>query len=181
MREDRIPILVLGLGNVLCGDDGVGVIAVHRLLERYELPAHVVALDGGTLGLALLPLIGRADRVILVDAVGADDPPGTQLLITDDDVGPVVYQRLSPHQIGVGDLLTGAALVGCYPREVVIVGVVPATIELGVGCSPDVAAAIPELVERVVAELAARGAAPTPIAAGSPALREHRGLGALGM
>lgn len=158
----RTSVLVLGLGNVLCSDDGAGVNAVHRLRRAYELPAGVHALDGGTLGLDLLPLVERADRVILIDAVRGDGAPGTMVRLTGADVAPAVRERLSPHQIGVADLLEGAALLDHYPDEVVIVGVVPATTELGLGCTPAVHARIDDLVSRTVAELARMGYPVTP-------------------
>ena len=158
--SDRIPMLVLGLGNLLCADDGVGVVALHRLRDDWHLPDGVVAVAGGTLGLALLPLVERAERVILIDAVRADGPPGTPVRLTGDDVAPAVRDRLSPHQVGVADLLGGAALLDRYPTEVVIVGVVPASVELAFERTPAVAAALPALVARVVAELAAHGFAP---------------------
>ncbi|MBZ0236680.1 MAG: HyaD/HybD family hydrogenase maturation endopeptidase, partial [Deltaproteobacteria bacterium] len=142
----RTAVLVLGLGNVLCRDDGAGVNAVHRLRCEHELPPGVVALDGGTLGLDLLPLVERADRVVIIDAVRGDGPPGTLVRLTGDDVAPAVRERLSPHQIGVADLLEGAALLDHYPDEVVIVGVVPETTELGLGCTPAVHARIGDLV-----------------------------------
>ena len=158
--SDRIPMLVLGLGNLLCADDGVGVVALHRLRDDWHLPDGVVAVDGGTLGLALLPLVERAERVILIDAVRADGPPGTPVRLTGDDVAPAVRDRLSPHQVGVADLLGGAALLDRYPTEVVIVVVVPASVDLAFERTPAVAAALPALVARVVAELAAHGFAP---------------------
>jgi hydrogenase maturation protease len=120
----------------------------------------VVAIDGGTLGLALLPLVERAERVILIDAVRGDGPPGTPVRLDGDAVAPAVRERLSPHQVGVADLLGGAALLGRYPAAVVIVGVVPASIDLGFERSPAVAAALPALLARVVAELVAHGFAP---------------------
>ncbi|HET7503431.1 MAG TPA: HyaD/HybD family hydrogenase maturation endopeptidase [Kofleriaceae bacterium] len=156
-ETDRIPVLVLGLGNVLCGDDGAGVAVVHRLRQRYAIPEPVRVVDGGTLGLDLLALVAASDRVILVDAVRAEGPAGTQVRITGDDVAPAVYERLSVHQIGVADLLAGAALCERYPAEVVILGIVPATTDLLLGCTPAVAAGLDELVERVVAELARLG------------------------
>jgi len=158
--DARIPILVLGLGNVLCGDDGAGVMAVHRLRSAYELPSPVRVVDGGTLGLDLLALVAAADRVILVDAVRGDDPPGTLVRLAGDEVAPAVYERLSSHQVGVADLLAGAALCERYPSEVVIVGVVPDAIELRLGCTPDVAAQLDALVERVVDELRRMGVEP---------------------
>lgn len=159
---ERTPILVLGLGNVLCGDDGAGVVAVHRLLRRYRLDDAVTALDGGTLGLSLLPLVDSADRVILVDAIRADAAPGTLVRLEGDEVGPAVYERLSPHQIGVADLLAGAALIGRYPEEVILVGVVPETLLLGLDRTRAVEDRIDDLVEAVVRELAALGHPPAP-------------------
>ena len=156
----RIDVLVLGLGNILCGDDGAGVVAVHRVRRELELPPSVRVVDGGTLGLDLLALVAASDRVILVDAVRAEGPSGTLVRLAGDEVAQAVYERLSPHQIGVADLLAGAALCERYPREVVIVGIVPATTELALGCTPTVSAHIPTLVERVVEELRRMGIEP---------------------
>lgn len=178
---DRIPMLVLGLGNVLCTDDGVGVVAVHRLRDDWMLPDGVVAVDGGTLGLALLPLVERAERVILVDAVRADGPPGSPVRLAGDEVAPAVVERLSPHQVGVADLLGGAALLGRYPSTVVIVGVVPASIDLGFERTPAVAAAVPDLVARVVAELTAHGFAPVARGPTAPERRRDDAARALGL
>jgi hydrogenase maturation protease len=159
---ERTPVLVLGLGNVVCTDDGAGIAAVHKLIREYAFPDGVVVLDGGTLGLSLLPLVDSADQVILVDAISADGPPGTQVRIEGEDVAPAVYERLSPHQIGVADLLAGASLLDRYPERVVILGVVPDSIELGLERTPAVQASIPELVERVVEELKSLGYPPVP-------------------
>jgi hydrogenase maturation protease len=158
--NERTPVLVLGLGNVVCTDDGAGVAAVHRLTREYELPEGVLALDGGTLGLSLLPLVDSADQVILVDAIRAEGPPGTLVRIEGDEVAPAVYERLSPHQIGVADLLAGASLLDRYPDRVVILGVVPESIELGLARTPAVEAAMPELVLLVVEELTSLGYPP---------------------
>ena len=157
MMTDRTPVLVLGLGNVVCMDDGAGIAAIHKLLREYEMPEGVVALDGGTLGLSLLPLVDSADQVILVDAIKADGPPGTQVRIEGEEVAPAVYERLSPHQIGVADLLAGASLLDRYPDRVIVLGVVPDSIDLGLERTPAVEASIPELVDRVVKELASLG------------------------
>ena len=154
---DRIPVLVLGLGNVLCGDDGAGVAALYLLERRYRLADGVVALDGGTLGLSLLPLVERAARVVIVDAIRDDGPAGTLVRLSGDEVAPAVRDRLSPHQIGVADLLTGAALIGRYPDLVVLIGVVPATLELGTARTAGVEAALPALADAVAAELTALG------------------------
>jgi hydrogenase maturation protease len=177
--SERIDVLVLGLGNVLCADDGAGVAAVHRLRRAYELPASVRVVDGGTLGLDLLAVIAASDRVILVDAVRADAPAGTLVRIAGDDVAPAVYERLSPHQVGVADLLASAALCDRYPGEVVIAGIVPATTALQLGCTPAVAAQIDALVESVIRELRRWGI--EPVRRDTPVQAHDDGLRALGL
>ena len=150
-------LLVLGLGNLLLEDDGVGSSAVALLNARYVAPAGARVFDGGTLGLALLPYLEDADAVILVDAVRTDAAPGTLVRLDGDEVPPAVATRLSPHQVGVADLLDGARWLGRYPRRLVLVGLVPASMELAVELSAAVAPALPDLVERIVAEAHALG------------------------
>jgi hydrogenase maturation protease len=155
--SERIPLLVLGLGNVLLEDDGVGGAAVSLLRERFDAPRGAQVLDGGTLGLSLLPYLDMADAVILVDAVRADAPAGTLVRLDGDEVAPAVATRLSPHQVGVADLLDGARWLERYPPHVVLLGLVPFSMHLAVGLSPQVHASLPALVDRVVQEAGALG------------------------
>jgi len=143
-------LLVLGLGNRICGDDGIGIDAVELLTRRYVAPPNAVVMDGGTLGLSLLPYLQDARDVILLDAVRADGPPGTFVRISGPDVPAVVQQRLSPHQIGVADLMAGAELLGCPPARLILLGLVPKTIDLGLERTPEVERGLPALVERAV-------------------------------
>jgi hydrogenase maturation protease len=158
MSDDQaVPLLVLGLGNVLCGDDGLGAVAVHLLERRYRAPEGAVVLDGGTLGLSLLPTLEQAGTAILVDAIRADGAPGAFVRLEGDDVAPAVAARLSVHQVGVLDLLEAARWRGRYPPKLVLLGLVPQSLELGLGRTPAVEAALPALVERIVAEAAGLG------------------------
>jgi len=147
-----IPLLVLGLGNVLCSDDGIGPAAVHLLMRRYEVPEGVRVLDGGTLGLSLLPYIEDAEQVLLVDAVRADRPPGSFVRLEGDEVEPAILHRLSVHQVGVADLLDGARWLERYPAQLILLGLVPETVELGLARSAAVEAQLPALIARIVAE-----------------------------
>lgn len=150
MRNDSL--LVLGLGNLLCGDDGLGVAAVMRLDQSWEAPIGARVLDGGTLGLSLLPYLAAVDQVILVDAIRADAPPGTLVRLEGEEVGPAVRDRLSPHQVGVADLIDGLRLLGRLPERLVLLGLVPNSLELSVSRTPAVEAQIGELVAAVLEE-----------------------------
>lgn len=149
--------LVLGLGNVLCGDDGVGVIALETLRRDFEMPDDVALVDGGTLGLSLLPTIESARFVWILDAVAADAPPGSRVSLEGKSVEPALRDRLSPHQIGVADLLDAMHWRDTWPERVRVLGLVPERMDLEIGLTPDVARGIPGLVEAVVRELAEAG------------------------
>jgi hydrogenase maturation protease len=155
--SEPAQLLVLGLGNILLEDDGTGAAAVAQLLARFEAPDGAVVLDGGTLGLSLLPYLENAGAAILVDAIRTDAAPGTHVRLEGDEVPPAVATRLSPHQVGVADLLDGARWLDRYPGRVILLGLVPASMELGVGLSPRVASALSGLVDRVVDEAGALG------------------------
>jgi hydrogenase maturation protease len=158
------PLLVLGLGNVLLGDDGVGAAAIALLLDRYEPPPRARVLDGGTLGLSLLPYLEDAESVILVDAIRTDRAAGSLVRLDGEEVAPAVATRLSPHQIGVSDLLDGARWLGRYPARLVLLGLVPDTMDLVVGLSPQVAPSLPALVDGIVDEAGRLGFRFTPVA-----------------
>lgn len=162
MMDPPLDLLILGLGNLLCGDDGAGVAAITRLARDHEEPEGVRILDGGTLGLALLPWIRSAKTVLLVDAVLADAPPGTIVRIEGDEVTRAVAQRLSVHQVGVADLLDGARLLGGLPERVILIGIVPGQMNLEVALSPAVAEGLGALVDATIAEAKAVGFALAP-------------------
>jgi hydrogenase maturation protease len=168
------PLLVLGLGNLLLGDDGLGPVAIDRLVRSYDAPEGVAILDGGTLGLSLLPYLEDAERAILVDAIRGDGPPGTLVRIEGEEVAPAVAARLSPHQVGVADLLDGARWRDRYPSSLVLLGLVPQGLELRVGLSPALQAALEALVAAVVFEAGALGFHLSPKAKGDEACATRR-------
>lgn len=148
-----MAILVLGLGNALMNDDALGVRAVAELQRRYLFPAGVTVIDGGTLGLDLLPLLEGVERLLIVDAVDMGAVPGSRFRLCGDDVPRAFASKLSVHQMGVQDLLAVAELQGHVPRELVVHGVQPASIEMEMQLSPPVAAAMEALLAGIVAEL----------------------------
>lgn len=152
-----IDVLVLGLGNVLLGDDGLGAAALARVERDYRVPMGVRLEDGGTLGLSLLGLLTDSDHVILVDAVRTDDPPGTLVRLDGADVMDAVRDRLSPHQVGVADLLDAARLIDSYPTAVTLLGLAPDAIDLAVVRSSAVDRGLDELVSAIVHEVQSLG------------------------
>lgn len=142
---------VLGVGNPIMGDDGVGLAVLEALQEsRAAEPAGgpvVAYVDGGTGGMALLPLVQESDRLLVLDAV-AGPVPGTVVHLTGDQVPRMLSTKLSPHQVGLLDVFAAARLLGREPGTVDVVGIVPASVDLRLGLSPAVAAAVPAAVTR---------------------------------
>jgi hydrogenase maturation protease len=154
-------VTVLGVGNILMSDEGAGVRCAERLEASGVLPAGVAVIDGGTSTHELLGDLEDLDLLIIVDAVVTGQPPGSVVRLEGDRIPAAFSQKLSPHQHGINDLLATLALAGRAPRRVVLFGVTPARIELGMELSPEVEAALPALVAQVVAEVwAASGARP---------------------
>jgi hydrogenase maturation protease len=152
--------LVLGLGNILLSDEGVGVRVVERLQERYTFPSDVQMLDGGTLGLDLMPYVESADRLLVVDALEMSAAPGTVARLEGEEVPASLGLKISPHQMGLADLLAAARLCDCYPEELVLWGVQPGVMDVGLELSPSVAAQVETVADNVLAELSGWGIEP---------------------
>lgn len=141
-------------------DDAAGVIVVRRLKETYDFPERVTLLDGGTLGLDILPYLEGVDRLLVVDAVETGEAAGTLVRLVGSDIPLALATKVSPHQMGLKDLLLVADLQGYAPAEMVLWGVQPDSIEMEMTLSPPVAAAMPLLQQNVLEELAAWGVRP---------------------
>jgi hydrogenase maturation protease len=153
--------VVLGLGNILLGDEGVGVRVAERLLARYAFPPDVKVLDGGTLGLDLMPYVEAADHLLVIDALNVGAAPGELARLEGEEIPAFLSIKISPHQMGLADLLSVARLTGAYPRDVVLWGVQPAVIDVGLDLSPVVDLQVDALADKVVEEMRRWGAEPT--------------------
>lgn len=149
--------LVIGLGNPLMGDDGVGVAALERLRTDWVLPAEVELLDGGTWGMNLLPHIEAAERLVLIDAINTDATPGTLTVLERQELPRFFSLKLSPHQIDLREVLALAEWRGALPEHVVAVGIQPDKVEMSASLSPVVEAGLGKLVDLVVDRLEAAG------------------------
>lgn len=147
--------MIIGLGNRLMTDDGVGLEALRAFEESYGLPQGVDLLDGGTLGLDLLVHIEGYPRVLIADCVTAGHPPGTVFRLEGNEVPRAFSQCLSPHQMGLKDLVAVLELQGRLPEALIVLGVEPQSIEMGLELTDPVREALPRLVaamERVLRE-----------------------------
>ncbi|PLX92387.1 MAG: hydrogenase expression/formation protein [Desulfuromonas sp.] len=146
--------LVLGLGNALMGDDGLGAAVISALTVGYRFPTNVRLVDGGTLGLDLLPRIEEAQRLLVIDALVMDKAPGTLVRLEGEEVPRAFASKLSLHQAGLQDLLAVAELQGHLPAQLVVHGAQGETLFPGIGLSSALKKALPQLLRNVLAELA---------------------------
>lgn len=150
---------VIGLGNPLLADDGVGLVLLERL--RADGWPDMELVDGGTWGLSLLPVLAESDRVLVLDAVRAGNAPGTVVQGSGHDVKRLYRFPLSPHQIDLSEVMAAAELTGGLPEQVHVIGVEPASTEGPcVGLTPAVAQAVPVALDAARQVLAGWGAVP---------------------
>ena len=152
MQLNSATTVVLGLGNLIHSDDGVGVHAVQRLQRDCRVPADVQLLDGGTLGLMLLNHVGGARRLLVIDAVDVGAPAGTGVCLRGEELRGIAGSG-SVHQLGFADLLAALRITGQEPEEVVVLGIQPESTNLGASLSPQVAAVLEDVVEADVAQV----------------------------
>jgi hydrogenase maturation protease len=152
-----LNILVLGIGNLLLQDEGAGVRGVEEFGKKYVTPAGVDLLDGGTSGIELLQYIQGRDNLIILDVVKSGKPPGTIIRLEGEDVPALFQKRISPHQLGLSDLLAVAQLTDMMPKQLVLFGIEPKSIETGLEMSEEVGRNIGGLADMVAQELVSLG------------------------
>lgn len=153
--------LVIGIGNILLRDEGVGVRVVSEITRQaangsLRVPPDTRFVDGGTLGLELLPMIEGASMLVLVDAVNLGRPPGSVAVLRGEAIEGILSGHVSPHQVGIADLVAAARLMGILPEATSLVGIQPAEIEIGLELTAVVEAAVPNAMALVSAELDTR-------------------------
>ncbi|MDV7340273.1 HyaD/HybD family hydrogenase maturation endopeptidase [Terasakiella sp. A23] len=150
-------ILVIGLGNVLMQDEGVGVRAVEALEGLYDVPENVVMMDGGTTGTELLEPMRDVKHLIVTDSVNTGDPEGTLVRLADEQVPAFFQTKISNHQLGLSDLLGILQLQGQSPETVTIIGMVPYKLEESLGLSPETEERVYKMLDMLVDEIEGRG------------------------
>jgi len=145
-------ILILGIGNLLLKDEGVGVHVVERLKE-IQLPENVEVLDGGTAGFDLVDLIEGRKKLIVIDAVNAGEKPGTIYRLTEENLDIKPKAICSFHEIDFLDALHMSLVMNSRPEEIVVIGIEPKDMSGGLELSPEIEERIPRIIEIVMKEL----------------------------
>jgi hydrogenase maturation protease len=144
--------MVLGLGNLLLSDDGLGIHAIHHLQKDPRVPGGITLLDGGTQGLSLMPHLAGCSRLLVIDAVDVGEAPGT-LVRFEGRALDGLPGKASVHQLGFADLMVAMKLLGGAPAQVVVLGVQPLSTDWGVELTPPVQITLPALLDAAVAQL----------------------------
>jgi hydrogenase maturation protease len=149
---DDPKTLVLGLGNLIHSDDGLGVHAIQMLMLDSRVPPSVVLMDGGTQGLALLPHISAFQRLLVIDALDVGEPAGT-LVKVEGEALRNLPGKASVHQLGFADLMVALELLGDLPEEIILLGVQPLSTQWSTELTAPVRAALNQLPDFVIEQL----------------------------
>ena len=152
--------LIVGIGNYIMTDDSAGIHAVNALRESYTFPDGVELIDGGTKGIELLPYLEDCRRLMLIDAVDFREPPGTVKIIESNDMQAFLDLKFSVHQIGIPDMLFALEFKGIKPPEMCLVGIQPASLEMGTDMTESVSAGFGDLLDTAISRLGDWGVEP---------------------
>lgn len=158
MEQGQKKIGVLGIGNLIVADEGFGVHAVHYMQEHYEFPDNVEVKDGGTAGIYMSPFLEECHTVLVIDVVDIDAEPGSMHYYSSEDVKAGKFStRMSPHQLGLLEVLEICKLRDAAPEVLEFYCVVPKTLETSTELSDVVAPRVKEISEIVMKRLAELG------------------------
>lgn len=144
------PISVVGIGNILMQDEGLGVRAIEYLKKHYKYDEDKVqVLDGGTLGLDLLPYIGGTKKLLLVDAINKRDDSGKFFHFTNESLNEYFSNQISVHDLGVNDLLATLKITGEPIEDVIVMGYAPFVVDIGLDLTEEMLPLIPPLAQKI--------------------------------
>lgn len=153
-RAEALPaITVLGVGNILLTDEGLGVHVVTEMNKEYTCIPPVRFLDGGTMGMEIMAYMEDTEYLLLVDAIHGDGEPGTVYEFHHEELENYFTDHVSVHEVGIQDILRIRALQEEPFRSAVVIGVEPLSLEVGLEVSPVVQAALPEVKQRIIERL----------------------------
>ena len=149
MDSHRAKTLILGVGNILLCDEGIGV-RVIEYLQQQTLPESVELVDGGTAGADMIDILTNRETVIIIDAVRSDKPAGTIMRFGPEDLMPQQDNPLSLHELDIPQTLAMTHLLKCAPKNVICIGIVPECIIPGMNLSETLADLVPQISQIVL-------------------------------
>lgn len=152
-QTDKKKINIIGIGNTLYSDEGVGVHLLPFLEEALAKYPHVEIIEGATDGMKLLEPVEEADYLIIIDAINAGKADGELITIRNDEIPQYFGIKMSIHQVGFQEVLFAARLQQRLPEEMVMFGIQPASLQLGVELSPIVKERMPELAATIIEQV----------------------------
>ena len=150
---DKTNIAVIGIGNILMKDEGVGCHAANLLLSEYEFKPEITIIDAGTTGTDLLPYLEEHDRIIILDAVEFEQEPGFIGSIENDDILARLTTKMSMHHMGITDVLSTAKLLDIVPSQLFLLGMQPKDISVGMELTDVVRQRLPRMLEVAIMKL----------------------------
>ena len=162
-HPSQYNVLILGVGNILLSDEGAGVRTLELLQQRYTFPAQVELLDGGTSGLELLPALDHRTHVYILDVVQQKELPPGQTTVVDLARSPGYFrQKISPHQLGLSEVLAVAEMSGTLPPRITLLGIRPLSLETGLDLTQTVQDGLEKMIEFLAGDLSELGLPPIP-------------------
>ncbi len=159
--DNMKKIGVMGIGNILLSDEGFGVKLLHILEAKYEFPENVTLIDGGTAGIFLSPEIDNLEKLLIIDVVNASGNPGDIIVYKKEDFFiDKLPLKLSPHQLGLQEILLLNEMKGTCPEEIELIGIIPKSIETGTSLTPELESKLKEVEEIVIGKLKLWGSEP---------------------
>ncbi|WP_051621188.1 HyaD/HybD family hydrogenase maturation endopeptidase [Paenibacillus sp. UNC451MF] len=146
-------VTILGIGNTLYSDEGVGIHILPLLRERLQTYHHVEIIEGATDGIRLLGPVEETEHLIIVDAMNGGEIPGTVYKVVNEEIPAYFGVKMSVHQVGFQEVLFAARIRERLPAHMIMFGVQPASLEFGIGLSATVTSVLVELVDRIEAQL----------------------------
>lgn len=153
-KHPHARVLILGIGNILLRDEGIGV-RIIEALKQHHVPEDVELVDGGTAGADLIDILSDRRTVLVIDAAQSDAAPGTLLKFSPENCIPQQDSSLSLHQLDIPHTLAMIRLLGCAPEKVVIYGIVPETVTPGLELSQTLLKKMPFYIQSILQELSA--------------------------
>jgi hydrogenase maturation protease len=144
--------IILGLGNPLFQDEGLGIHIIHQLM-REPIKERAELIDGGTDGLTLLGVVEDAEQLLVIDAVDGGYPPGTIKMMSNNDIPQLCNTYISEHQLGFQEVLALARLRGNLPSQMVLIGVQPQSLDWGTELTEPVTSSLPRIREMVYEQI----------------------------